>query len=98
LKKLGAEILGVSIDNQDSHEAFAKKYSLPFPLLADTEGKVSKQYGALFGFGPMKFARRHTFIIDPQGRLAKIYRDVKPKTHSREIINDLAALQAANQK
>ncbi len=91
-KKLGAEILGVSIDNTDSHAAFAKKYSLPFPLLADKEGAVAKQYGSLFGIWPLRFARRHTFLIDPEGKIAKIYRSVKPETHSREVIGDLKAL------
>jgi len=95
VQKLGAEILGVSIDNRDSHAAFSKKYSLPFPLLADTDGRVAKQYGALWGVWPLKFARRHTFLINPQGNIAKIYREVDPVTHSREIIADLKALQAA---
>ncbi len=93
-KKLGAEILGVSIDNTDSHAAFAKKYSLPFPLLADTDGAVAKQYGALWGVRPLRFARRHTFLIDPQGKIAKIYRSVDPDTHSREVVGDLKVLQA----
>lgn len=92
-KKLGAEILGVSIDNTDSHAAFAKKYSLPFPLLADRDGVVAKQYDSLFGIWPLRFARRHTFLIDPQGKIAKIYRSVNPKTHSREVIGGLRVLQ-----
>ncbi len=92
-KKLGAEILGVSIDNTDSHAAFAQKYSLPFPLLADKDGAVAKQYDALFGIWPLRFARRHTFLIDPEGKIAKIYRSVNPQTHSREVIGDLKALQ-----
>ena len=95
VQKLGAEILGVSIDNRDSHAAFSKKFSLPFPLLADTDGHVAKQYGALWGVWPLKFARRHTFLINPQGNIAKIYREVDPVTHSREVIADLKALQAA---
>jgi len=95
VQRLGAEILGVSIDNRDSHAAFAKKYSLPFPLLADTDGRVAKQYGALWGVWPLKFARRHTFLIDPRGHIAKVYREVDPQTHSREVIADLKALQQA---
>ncbi len=96
-KKLGAEILGVSIDNTDSHAAFAKKYSLPFPLLADKDGAVAKQYGSLFGVWPLRFARRHTFLIDPQGKIAKIYRSVNPQTHSREVIGDLKALRGGKE-
>ncbi len=96
-KKLGAEILGVSIDNTDSHAAFAKKYSLPFPLLADKEGAVAKQYGSLFGIWPLRFARRHTFLIDPQGKIAKIYRSVNPQTHSQQVIGDLRALRGGKE-
>jgi len=93
LDKLGAEVLGISIDNQESHAEFTKKYSLPFPLLADTDGKVASQYGSYFSFGPMRYARRHTFIIDPDGRIASIYRKVKPATHSDDVIRDLADIQ-----
>jgi peroxiredoxin Q/BCP len=96
LRTLGVQILGVSIDDTESHERFAKKYELPFPLLADIGGDTARAYGALTSFGPIKFAKRHTFLIDPQGRIAKIYRDVKPSTHSREILADLKALQAAS--
>ena len=94
LTKLGAEVLGVSIDNQDSHAEFTKKYSLPFPLLADSDGKVASQYGSFFSFGPLRFAKRHTFIIDPDGRIAKLYRSVKPDSHSEEIILDLSHIQS----
>lgn len=93
LKQLGAEILGVSVDSAESHDKFSKKFSLLFPLLADTEGSVAKQYGALWKLGPICFARRQTFIIDPQGRIARIYRKVDAATHSQEVIKDLKALQ-----
>jgi len=93
LKKLGADVLGVSIDNQQSHNEFANKYGLPFPLLADTDGKVSSLYGSFFSLGPLRYARRHTFIIDPTGRIAKVYRSVSPATHSDDVIRDLGELQ-----
>ena len=93
LRKMGADVLGVSIDNQQSHEEFANKYGLPFPLLADTDGKVSTLYDSFFSLGPLRYAKRHTFIIDPAGRIAKIYRSVTPATHSDEVLKDLAALQ-----
>jgi peroxiredoxin Q/BCP len=86
IKKLGADILGVSVDSEKSHAAFATKFSLPFPLLADINGVVSKQYGALWGMWPLRFARRHTFLINPDGNIAKIYRDVDPDKHSDELI------------
>jgi len=90
---LGARVLGVSMDNTDSHKRFAEKYSLPFPLLSDGDGTIAKAYDALWSLGPLKFAKRHSFIIDPAGRIAKIYRDVQPEQHSQEIIDDLKALQ-----
>ena len=91
-KKMGVTVLGVSIDNNQSHAEFAEKYHLPFPLLADNQGQVAKQYNAFFSMGPLKFAKRHSFIIDPQGKVAKIYRKVNPETHSQEIISDLKKL------
>ena len=75
-----------------SHARFAEKYHLPFPLLADTTGEIAKRYEALTSFGPFKFAKRQTFLIDPKGRIAKLYRDVKASTHSREIQQDLRSL------
>ena len=94
MRALGVQIIGVSIDDTESHAHFAKKFELPFPLLADTNGRVARSYDALTSFGPVKFARRQTFIIDPDGSIAKIYRDVKPASHSREIQRDIKALQA----
>lgn len=93
LTQLNAQILGVSLDNAASHADFSKKHGLPFPLLADDGGRVAKQYGTLGGFWPLRFAKRHTFMIDPRGNIAKIYRKVDPKTHSRELIADLESLQ-----
>lgn len=89
LASLKAQIVGVSVDDIDSHRAFAKSLGLNFPLLADTDGKVSRRYGALNDFAVVKFARRHTFLIAPDGRIAKIYRDVEPAQHAGEIIAEL---------
>ena len=94
LSDMGVVVLGVSTDDIESHQAFAEKYSLPFPLLSDVDGEVAKHFGSLFQLGPVKFARRHSFIIDPEGRIAHIYRDVSPKTHSDEVITQLQALGA----
>lgn len=94
LKALGAQVIGVSIDNQQSHKAFAEKYGLPFPLLADREGEVAKAYGGLWSLGPLRLAKRHTFIIGPDGHIAKIYRKVGPEQHSDRVIADLTRLQA----
>ncbi len=93
LKKLNTQVLGISIDNNQSHAEFASKYHLPFPLLADTQGSVALAYDALFELGPMKFAKRHTFIINPQGNIARVYTKVDPASHSDEIIQAVKQLQ-----
>ena len=93
IRELNAEVLGVSLDSAESHAKFAEKHGLPFPLLSDAEAIVATEYGCLTSIGPLKYAKRHTFVIDPQGKLAKIYRDVKPKSHADEIFADLQQLQ-----
>ncbi len=93
LRALNVQILGISLDDTKSHAQFAEKYRLPFPLLADTGGDVARAYGALWSIGPLRIAKRHTFVIDPDGRVAKIYRNVKPVSHSRELQQDLKELQ-----
>ncbi|WP_029935238.1 peroxiredoxin [Thiomicrospira pelophila] len=89
-----AVVLGVSVDNAESHKAFAEKYNLPFSLLSDPKAEVAANYGALLNLGLIKFAKRHSFIIAPDGGIAKIYRDVNPDNHVREVMADLKALQA----
>lgn len=91
---LKAQVVGISVDNVDSHRTFASRHGLNFPLLADTDGKVSQRYGALNDFAIIKFAKRHTYLIDPDGRIAKAYRDVEPSLHAGEIIADLKRLRA----
>ena len=93
LEKLGAKVVGVSVDDGKSHAEFAKKYNLPFPLLSDKDGTVAKQYGALSDFLVMKMAKRYTFLIDDKGVLRKSYLSVDTSRHSQEIIDDLSALQ-----
>jgi thioredoxin-dependent peroxiredoxin len=93
LEKLGAKVVGVSVDDAKSHAEFAKKYSLPFPLLSDVDGKVADSYGALTNLGVVKIAKRYTFLIDPSGVLQKSYLDVNASKHSQQIIDDLTTLQ-----
>ena len=93
LEKLGAKVVGVSVDDKQSHTAFSKKYNLPFPLLADTDGKVADTYGALTSIGPVKLAKRYTFLIDPNSQIAKTYFNVEASTHSQQIIDDLVQLK-----
>lgn len=93
LQALDAEILGVSLDGRASHARFARKYRLPFPLLSDPDGATSRAYGALWSLGPIKFAHRHSFLIDPNGNLAKIYRRVDADTHNVQIRDELEAIR-----
>ncbi len=93
LKRMAVAVVGVSLDAVESHAEFAAKYHLPFPLLSDRKGEVAQAYGALFRLGPIKFAKRHTFLVDPAGRIARIYRKVDPKAHSDQVIQDLQALR-----
>lgn len=95
--KEGAVVLGVSVDDVADHKAFAEKHSLPFTLLADPTKSVAKEYGVLKSYmGVMEMAKRETFIIDPQGRIAKHYENVDPDGHSTVVLNDLKALKAAD--
>lgn len=85
------QILGVSADDVDSHAEFCDSEGLKFPLLADTKGDVSKAYGSWMSF----ISLRHTFIIDPKGILRDRFVDVRPATHSRELLQRLDELQSA---
>jgi peroxiredoxin Q/BCP len=88
-----AVILGVSVDTADSHKEFCAKEGLNFKLLADTEAKVSEQYGSIMEYNGAKLSARNTFIIDPQGKIAKVFEKVKPGGHSDEVLAALASLQ-----
>jgi peroxiredoxin Q/BCP len=92
LTEIGAAVVGISVDDGVSHAEFAKKYHLPFPLLSDSSGAVAASYGALLNLKLVKFARRYTFLIDPQGKLAKVYLSVETSRHSKQIIADLQSL------
>ncbi len=85
------QIIGVSADSIDSHAKFCDSEGLKFPLLADTDGKISKAYGSWLGI----FSMRHSFIIDPQGVLRATFTNVNPTVHSREILTALDKLQTA---
>ena len=86
-----AILFGLSLDSVRSHKLFAEKYNLQFSLLADETGEVSELYDSLSSF--FKVANRNTFIVDPEGNIAKIYLSVNPKTHSEMVLNDLNSLQ-----
>ena len=94
LTRLGAQIVGVSVDDSASHAEFAQKYHLPFPLLSDKDGAVARRYGAYADWKVVRYAKRYTFLIDPQGKIAKTYLKVDTSRHSAEIIADLRELQS----
>lgn len=96
-KKLKAAVVGVSVDSVKSHEKFAKKYGLPFTLLSDEKKETVRKYGV---WGKKKFmgktyegTLRTSFLIDPKGKIAKIYENVKPEIHAEEVVEDLKKLK-----
>jgi|TARA_B110000438_G_scaffold220034_1_gene213070 peroxiredoxin Q/BCP len=93
LEALGANVVGISVDNTASHAKFAEEYNLPFPLLADKNGETAAQYDSLLNLVIVKFAKRNTFLIDPDGKVAKIYLSASTSRNSIEVIEDLKKLQ-----
>ena len=87
-----AVVVGVSVDSTGSHQEFCAKQGLTFKLLADTEKKVSAQYGSLRNLVAVKISARNTFLIDPEGKIAKVWIGVDPGKHSEEVLNALAGL------
>ncbi len=92
-KKLHAVILGVSVDTAESHKSFCTKEGLNFKLLADTDAKVSEQYGSVMDYKGAKLSARNTFIINPKGKIAKVFVKVSPAGHSEEVLAALAELK-----
>jgi peroxiredoxin Q/BCP len=90
---VNAVILGVSVDTAESHKSFCAKEGLNFKLLSDSDAKVSDQYGSVMEYNGMKLSARNTFIIDPQGKIAKVFAKVNPAVHSEEVLAALASLQ-----
>ncbi len=94
----GVKVFGISLNDAKSHQKFSAKYELPFPLLCDLDAEVSSQYES---YGLKKFMGkeyngiyRQSFIIDPTGKLAKIYRKVKPESHAQQVLEDLRQLKS----
>lgn len=96
LHKAGAVVLGVSLDDVKSHAEFAAKYHVPFPLLSDPQGVVATKYSVLTSHGDTKYALRETFLIDPSGKIVKVYKDVDPEKNSGQVLADLAELKKAD--
>lgn len=93
LRDLGAEVVGISVDDSASHANFAKKYGLPFPLLADSKGKIAKRYDSIWSIIGM--AKRNTYLIDPEGRIAKVYLSASASRNSVEVIEDLKKMKSS---
>src|SRR6266849_7337684 len=90
-----AIILGVSVQDEATHQKFCAKEGLSFKLLADTKYEVSSSYDSLVNLGVAKLSARHTFLIDPNGIVRKTYLNVNAEKHSAEVLADLAQLQQA---
>jgi peroxiredoxin Q/BCP len=88
-----AVILGVSVDSAESHKSFCAKEGLSFKLLSDPDAKVSTEYGSLMEYNGSKLSARNTFIIDPNGKIVKVFTGVKPSVHSDEVLGALEFLQ-----
>jgi len=91
VKKMGAEVIGVSLDSVESHKKFASKYNLPFPLISDKEKRVAEAYGVLRNTGTS--TNRVTFIIDKAGKVAKVFPQVDVTKHTEEVVEALKALR-----
>ena len=90
-----AVILGVSVQDEATHQKFCAKEGLSFKLLADTKHEVSSSYDSLVNLGVAKLSARHTFLIDPAGVIRKTYLNVNAEKHSAEVLADLTQLQKA---
>jgi len=90
-----AVIVGVSVDEVESHKSFCTKEGLNFKLLADSSHAVVQKYGSVTEYKGMTLAARNTFLIDPTGVIRKVYLKVSPQGHSEEVLADLQHLQSA---
>lgn len=92
-EKLDSVVVGVSVDSTDSHKQFCAKQGLTFKLLSDQDKKVVADYGSLGNYMGMKIAKRNTFLIDPQGKIAKVWTGVDPANHSEEVLSTLEQME-----
>ena len=91
-KAIGAAVVGISVDDVESHKDFSEKYRLPFVILADENGETALAYGVLRDWKLLKIAARQSFLIDPAGFVAIHYEDVDPETHTQQVLQDLETL------
>lgn len=95
LQKSQIALVGVSLDTVESHRQFADSLQLPFPILADADRSLTKAMGVLRGFGPIAYARRETFLIDPTGTIVLHYDNVDPAQNAQQIVADVQRLRDA---
>lgn len=93
-EQANAMVVGVSVDTTDSHKDFCAQQGLTFKLLADSEKKIVQQYGSTMEMKGNVLASRNTFLIDPQGKIEKVWVKVDPKTHSEDVLATLQTLAA----
>ena len=93
-KAIGAAVVGISLDDVESHKEFSDKYKLPFVILADEGGAVADAYGVLRDYKLIKIASRQSFLVNPEGVIVKHYEDVDPDTHTQEVLRDLETMIA----
>lgn len=93
-RAIGAAVVGISVDDVESHKEFSDKYKLPFVLLADENHETASAYGVLRDYKLIKIASRQSFLVNPQGKIAKHYADVDPDTHTDEVLADIKAFMA----
>ena len=93
-KAIGAAVVGISLDDVESHKEFSDKYKLPFVILADEGGAVADAYGVLRDYKLIKIASRQSFLVNPEGVIVKHYEDVDPETHTQEVLSDLETMMA----
>lgn len=94
-KAIGAAVVGISVDDVASHKKFSDKYKLPFTILADENGETSKAWGVLRDYKLLQLASRQSFLVNPEGKIAKHYSDVDPDEHTDQVLTDLKALMNA---
>jgi len=91
-KAIGAAVVGISVDDVESHKEFSDKYKLPFTILADEDGKTAKTYGVLKDYKLLKLASRQSFLVNPEGKIVKHYADVDPDEHTDQVLADIKGL------
>jgi len=97
-EKKNAVILGVSLDSIDSHKSFCAKEGLNFKLLSDSSQEVAAKYDSIMDHNGQKYAARNTFVIDPTGQIAKVFKSVNPNKHSEEVLAALTELESKSPK